>query len=346
MQIRPDRGWIKAGLAVLVTGVLGGGVLTVHRAAGGSRPAQKVTAEGVTDKDAGSSPSGQGFDLGSVRPAGADEAPAAKADLVVGDKVPTGDGSVTVSAVEDNVSAGRLFGAGKGFKYIAAEVKGCSGPNEKNITFEPAYFLLRLDDGTIRDPGVDAKKPSLEGGTVPPGKCLSGWVTFTVPEGALPTGVIYDGSVRTAWTVPLPKNAKQTTTTTLKPGTATPTTAKSDAEAGDGTAGPDGSTTTSTKPKSTATTSKSTATTAKPTPTTARGSTATTSKSTATTGKSSGSTTTTTKSSGSTTTTTKSSGSTTTTSKASSSTTTTVKSSGSTTTTSKATTTSTAGGNS
>ena len=27
MQIRPDRGWIKAGLAVLVAGSLGGGVM-------------------------------------------------------------------------------------------------------------------------------------------------------------------------------------------------------------------------------------------------------------------------------------------------------------------------------
>ncbi|HYH52161.1 MAG TPA: DUF4352 domain-containing protein [Acidimicrobiia bacterium] len=349
MQVRTDRGWIKAGLAVLVTGLLGGGVLA---AAGGSPPAQKVTADGVTDKDAPAAASaGQGFDLGGVRPAGADEAPEAEAGPVVGDKVPMGEGSVTVSAVEDNVNAGRLFGAGKGFKYIAAEVKGCSGPNEKNITFEPAYFLLRLDDGTIRDPGIDAKKPSLDGGTVPPGKCLSGWVTFTVPEGALPTGVIYDGSVRTTWTVPLPKNAKQTTTTTVKAGATTETTADDEDEA-DGSDGSSGSTSTSTRLKSTTTTSKSTATTAKPTPTTARGSTATTSKSTASTGKS---TATTGKSSASsstsTSTTAKSSasgsGSTTTTSKSSSSssTTTTAKSSGSTPTTSKATTTSTAGGN-
>jgi hypothetical protein len=130
-------------------------------------------------------------------------------------------GSVAVSAVEDNVTAGRLFGAGEGNKYIAAEVKGCSGPNEKNLSFEPAYFLLRLDDGTVHDPGAPAKKPSLEGGRVPAGKCLSGWVTYTVKEGALPTGVIYDGSSRLTWTVPLPKNAKPTTTTTLKAGAAT-----------------------------------------------------------------------------------------------------------------------------
>lgn len=326
MQIRTDRGWIKAGLAVLVTGVLGGGVL----AAGGSGPAQKVTAEGVTEKETAPAATGQGFDLGSVRPAGADEAPVDKPDPVVGDRVVMGDGSVTVSAVEDDVSAGRLFGAGDGFKYTAAEVKGCSGPNEKNITFEPAYFLLLLDDGTIRDPGVGVKKPSLDGGTVPPGKCLSGWVTFTVPEGALATGVIYDGSVRTTWTVPLPKNAKQTTTTTLRPGATTDATRSTE---------PNNTATTS---KSTATTAKSTGTTAKPTPTTARGSTATTSKSTATTSKpaatsgQSGSTTSTAKSSGTTGSTTKSSGSTSTTSRSSGSTPTTAKSSAGTTPTSSA----------
>jgi hypothetical protein len=304
MQIRPDRGWIKAGLAVLVTGVLGGGVLA---AAGGSRPPGKVTADGVTDNGGVLAPGGQRFDLGAVSPAGADQAP--RTDPVVGDKVRMGDGSVTVSAVEDNVSAGRLFGAGKGFKYIAAEVKGCAGPNEKNITFEPAYFLLRLDDGTIRDPGVDAKKPSLAGGTVPPGKCLSGWVTFTVPEGALATGVIYDGSVRTTWTVALPKNAKQTTTTTSKPGATTSTTGGEDEDE----AGPEGTTSTTGKPKTTSTTARTTSTTGRSTATTARSSTATTSKPTATTGRSS-STATTAKSSGSTTTTSKSSsGSTTTT---------------------------------
>lgn len=318
MQIRTDRGWIKAGLAVLVSGVLGGGVLT---AAGGSRPPRKVTAEGVAGQSSAEE-ANRPFDLGGPPPAGAAEAP--REDPEVGEKVPVGNdgGSVAVLAVEDNVSAGRLFGAGEGNKYIAAEVKGCSGPNEKNISFEPAYFLLRLDDGTVRDPGVPAKKPSLEGGKIPPGKCLSGWVTFTVKGGSLPTGVIYDGSSRLTWTVPLPKNAKPTTTTTMKPGATTGTTTSAGEES-DGTK----PTTSTTKPKATSTT----ATTAKSTATTARGSTATTPKATATTGKtsSSSSTTTTGKSSGSTTTTTKPSGSATTTSTSSSGT----KSSGSTTTT-------------
>jgi hypothetical protein len=279
MNTRTDRGWIRAGLAVLVSGVLGGGVLA---AACGTTPPHRVMADGVTGPP--KSAPAAALDL-SATPAGSGDV-APKGDPVLGDKVLMGSdgGSVTVSATEDNVSAGRLFGAGKGFKYIAAEVKGCSGPNEKKITFEPAYFLLKLDDGTMRDHGAGAKKPELAGGTMSPGKCLSGWVTFTVPDGALPTGVVYDGSSRTTWTVPLPKGAKQTTTTTMRPGATTSTTA-----------GP--TTTTSTSKGKSASTSTSSSTT-----TTARGATA---KATTTTKPAGAATTTTTAPGKATTTTTK-----------------------------------------
>jgi len=266
MEIRTDRGWIKAGLAVLVTGVLGGGVMAAT-GIGPPRGPHKVTADGVTGgKGAAAAAADKPLDLAAAPPAVQTDDGPRKGDPTVGDKVLMGDdgGSVTVSAVEDDVSAGRLLSAGKGFKYVAAEVKGCSGPHEKNITFEPAYFLLRLDDGTVHDPGPGIKKPSLDGGTVPTGKCLTGWVTYTVREGGIPTGLIYDGSVRTTWTVPLPKNYKATTTTTGRAGASAETATADDSE-----------TTSSTKPKTTATTSKPTATTSK--------STATTSKSTTTT---------------------------------------------------------------
>ena len=86
-------------------------------------------------------------------------------------------------------------------------------------------------DGTMRDHGPGAKKPELEGGTVPAGKCLSGWVTFTVPEKSLPTGVVYDGSSRLIWTVPLPKGAHPTTTTTGKTGAGAAVTTTTDGSA-------------------------------------------------------------------------------------------------------------------
>ena len=257
---RGDRGWVRFGLAVLVTGVLGGGVLA---AACGTTPPNKVTADGMTGPTK-SAAAAKPLDLAAAPPASADDGP--KAAPGVGDKVAVGNdgGSVTVSAVEDNVSAGRLFGAGEGRKYIAAEVKGCSGPHEKDLSFEPRYFLLQLDDKTVHDPGPGAKKPELTGGTVPAGRCLSGWVTFTVPEGALPAVLLYDGSSRMTWTVPLPKGAKPTTTTTAKAGATTTT-----GRAGATPAPPDGSgPTTSTRPKATTTTTRAAAT-AKATPTTA-----------------------------------------------------------------------------
>jgi hypothetical protein len=262
MHTHTERGWIRAGLGVLVAGVLGGGVLA---AACGTTPPHKVTADGVTGPP--QTQPAVAVDPGAAPAGSVDGAP--EADPVLGDKVVMGSdgGSVTVSAVEDNVSAGRLFGAGQGFKYIAAEVKGCSGPHEKNITFEPAYFLLKLDDGTMRDHGPGAKKPELDGGTVPAGKCLSGWVTFTVPDGALPTGVVYDGSSRTTWTVALPKGAKQTTTTTLRPASTTTTARGATAKATTTTAKP---TTTTAKPTTTTTTNpaSTTSTTGKATTTT------------------------------------------------------------------------------
>jgi len=254
MQICTDRGWIKVGLAVLVAGSLGGGVV----AATGLpwRGPKKVTADGVAGKALPPPPADKGFDLAAAAPLAGQDAP--KPDTTVGDKIKVGSdgGSVTVSAVEDNVSAGRLFGAGEGMKYIAVEVKGCSGPNEKNLTFEPSYFLLRLDDGTVHDPGPGAKKPSLEGGKMNPGKCLSGWVTYTVKDGSLASAVIYDGSSRLTWTVPLSKGAKPTTTTTTKSGAATAsstTTGPVSAKAKGA-----GSTTTTTKPKKASATAGST----------------------------------------------------------------------------------------
>ena len=43
-RVRTDRGWVRAGLAVLVAGVLGGGVLA---AACGADDPHRVTSEGV-----------------------------------------------------------------------------------------------------------------------------------------------------------------------------------------------------------------------------------------------------------------------------------------------------------
>jgi hypothetical protein len=128
--------------------------------------------------------------------------PVAPPDPVVGDVIPAGAGSVAVLETDRFGSAGRLFNPPRGREYYAAEVRACSGPNEKGLTFAPVYFLLEMADKTVADPTLGIKRPELRAGQVPAGGCLSGWVTFTIPEEAEPASVLYDGSQRLKWRIP------------------------------------------------------------------------------------------------------------------------------------------------
>jgi hypothetical protein len=123
-------------------------------------------------------------------------------DPVVGDIIPAGAGSVAVLSTDRFGSAGRLFNPPRGREYYAAEVKACSGPKEKGLSFAPGYFLLEMADKTVADPTLGIKRPELRAGEVPAGGCLSGWVTFTIPEKAEPAFVLYDGSERLKWRIP------------------------------------------------------------------------------------------------------------------------------------------------
>jgi len=167
-----------AGMAVAALGVLG-------MACGGGPPSE-VAAPGVE------------------KPVPAAPAPVQPADPVVGDIVPAGAGSVAVLSTDRFGSAGRLFNPPRGREYYAAEVKGCSGRNERGLTFSPGYFLLEMADKTVADPTLGIKRPELRTGEVPAGGCLSGWVTFTIAEAAEPAFVVYDGSERLKWRIPPP----------------------------------------------------------------------------------------------------------------------------------------------
>jgi hypothetical protein len=129
---------------------------------------------------------------------------------VVGDTVPVGPagGSVTVSATEAHVNAGRLFPAGKGKDYYAVQVKACSAPSENGLSFKPQYFTLEMADKTVHEAGAGVKKPDLRSGVVPAGGCLDGWVTFVIPEKSQPAFVVYDGSEQLRWQIP-PESSKK-----------------------------------------------------------------------------------------------------------------------------------------
>jgi hypothetical protein len=165
------------GMAVAALGVLG-------VACGEDQPAE-VAASGVEKPVTAPAP-----------------APVRPADPVVGDIIPAGAGSVAVLSTDRFDSAGRLFNPPRGREYYAAEVKACSGPREKGLSFSPGYFLLEMADKTVADPTLGIKRPELRTGEVPAGGCLSGWVTFTIAEGAEPAFVAYDGSERLKWRIP------------------------------------------------------------------------------------------------------------------------------------------------
>lgn len=120
----------------------------------------------------------------------------------VGDKVPVGAGSLAVLDVEDDVSAGRLFPADPGRRYYAVEVKGCAGTIEQDLSFEPEYFGLRVEGGSVSVPTLGVKKPDLRGGVLSEGECLSGWITYSIPEKVKAVGVVYNGSTVLEWEIP------------------------------------------------------------------------------------------------------------------------------------------------
>lgn len=121
----------------------------------------------------------------------------------VGDVVPVGaGGQLAVLDVEDDVNAGALFHPDRGKRYFAVEVKGCAGPNEEDLSFEPEYFGLRLEGGSVTVPGLGVRKPDLRGGTLSDGSCLSGWITYSIPDKVEAIGVVYNGASFFEWEIP------------------------------------------------------------------------------------------------------------------------------------------------
>lgn len=121
----------------------------------------------------------------------------------VGDVVAVGaGGKLAVLDVEDDVNAGALFHPERGKRFFAVEVKGCAGRNEQGLSFEPEYFGLRLEGGSVSVPSLGVKKPDLRGGALSQGSCLSGWITYSIPEKVKATGVVYNGASFFEWAIP------------------------------------------------------------------------------------------------------------------------------------------------
>ncbi len=121
----------------------------------------------------------------------------------VGDVVAVGaGGKLAVLDAEDDVNAGALFHPERGKRFYAVEVKGCAGRNEQDLAFEPEFFGLRLEGGSVSVPSLGVRKPDLRGGTLAEGSCLSGWITYSIPEKLNAVGVVYNGASFFEWAIP------------------------------------------------------------------------------------------------------------------------------------------------
>jgi hypothetical protein len=100
------------------------------------------------------------------------------------------------------VNAGALFHPERGKRFYAVEVRGCAGRNEQDLAFEPEFFGLRLEGGSVSVPSLGVRKPDLRGGTLAEGSCLSGWITYSIPEKLNAVGVVYNGASFFEWAIP------------------------------------------------------------------------------------------------------------------------------------------------
>jgi hypothetical protein len=91
-----------------------------------------------------------------------------------------------------------------GEKHFAIDVEACGGENPaEDASINQDLFQLQITDETRRIRSVDMRRPALGKAPIQPSQCISGWTTFEVPGGQLPTSVIYQvpGQRPVRWTV-------------------------------------------------------------------------------------------------------------------------------------------------
>ncbi|MFF4895047.1 hypothetical protein [Streptomyces sp. NPDC001068] len=95
-------------------------------------------------------------------------------------------------------------------EWAVLEVRTCVDAGSTNVIVAQSPWTLRLRDGTEVKPlglkgyGVPAPTYPVSAGTVRPGDCLRGKITFGMAKGTRPDRIVYDVRRRPAvtWTVP------------------------------------------------------------------------------------------------------------------------------------------------
>lgn len=88
--------------------------------------------------------------------------------------------SITIKTVEDPVVVnGEAVSPRASIVLIAIEVEACAGSSTDDANINPLDFDISLSDNTRADRSYGlVKEPQLDSGSLFPGECLQGWVTF------------------------------------------------------------------------------------------------------------------------------------------------------------------------
>lgn len=121
----------------------------------------------------------------------------------MGMQIDTTRGTVTVHAVEAPATSDGDDGTPfAGDEFVAADVEACGGAHaDKTTGITPGAFHLELGHFVAHPAQAQVRQPVLRSTVLGAGRCVRGWVTFEIPQGAKVAYVIFTGSKVVAWRV-------------------------------------------------------------------------------------------------------------------------------------------------
>lgn len=122
--------------------------------------------------------------------------------VALGTPVDTSKGSIVVHAFVVPISASTATPF-PGDVFAAADVEACGGPHADATTgITPARIHLQVGRYSIPPSATPQRQPALRDSPLPPGRCVRGWVTFELPQGARPAYVVFQGTEVIGWRIP------------------------------------------------------------------------------------------------------------------------------------------------
>jgi hypothetical protein len=179
----PRRHWRTAGPWLAGVVVIAGAGLLAYQLIGSARPADPATAARATPSAAPATPVSQGNGVAASSPAAGTGAASGQT------KAAPGGGTITLAAYQSDLASieGANPPTAAGESFAAVEVRVCAGSGAPT-SVNPFDFVLLEPSGTAVDTldGLgEGMQPELALSEVPPGQCVSGWLSYEVPSAPL-----------------------------------------------------------------------------------------------------------------------------------------------------------------